>query len=80
MSVMIIGMNMPSSCYDCPLEKSVGCSVTGASLYWEETDGSGFKKKPRENFDPYSERLKNCPMIDMGRQVEKGRADTWRRA
>lgn len=72
MSVMIIGMNIPNCCYECPLEKSMGCSVTGASFYWEETDKNGLPTKRRENFDKYNERLKNCPMIDMGRQVEKG--------
>lgn len=58
MSVLIKGMEMPCSCYDCQLAYDcMQCIVTGTSFIWE-----GEFRTARKDFLPETDRLPDCPL------------------
>lgn len=58
MSLLIPGMKMPTSCFDCPMcYDSIGCIVTGEQLW---SDSHVYL-----DFSPNKERMWNCPLIEL---------------
>lgn len=58
MSVLIKGMNLPSSCSDCPLNYDMmSCIITG-TRWWSD-------RIMLMNFDCDKERLYDCPLIEV---------------
>lgn len=59
MSECVVRMEMPKSCYDCPMEyDGIACSVTG-TRFWRDAEGNVIDK----GFDPSIERQNNCPIV-----------------
>ena len=55
MNKAVLVIDMPDSCYSCPLDcESYGCTVTG-SLY--------FRRNKR--FNPYEGKLEDCPLKEL---------------
>ena len=63
MALLIMGLDMPQSCSDCPCEyDNMRCQVTGESFFWMD-EGWGVPGKPRNDlFDFTKERLPSCPL------------------
>ena len=58
MSVLIINMEMPTNCADCPLNyDQMACGVTGTG-WWSDS-------MVLLNFDSDKERLHDCPLIEV---------------
>ena len=60
MSVMIPGMNMPQCCIGCPIyDNEFGqCSIIPDSCSYDKATGE-------ELYDPFEERHKDCPLIEV---------------
>ena len=58
MSILIPGMKMPTSCFDCPMcYDSIGCILTGEQ-WWSDSH-------VYLDFSPNKERMWNCPLIEL---------------
>ena len=61
MSVIIVGMNMPQCCMDCPIyDNEFGqCNLI--------PDSRSYNKDPGEElYDPFEERHEGCPLRGIG--------------
>ena len=58
MSVLIKGMEMPKNCFDCPIgSDGAVCVLLGI--------GDGYLYHKHDAFDAATERLPNCPLIEL---------------
>lgn len=63
MSVIIVGMNMPKHCYDCPVcYDYMGCSITGNGLDWENCDKVRLEDCPSKSIDGLIKEIKNIDL------------------
>ena len=65
--LVVIKMDMPECCYDCPMVyDNMYCCVPGGPYFWEERRANEYP-----DFDFSTQRHPNCPLINLDHYIKE---------